>query len=78
MMQMESARIATIRQIVGFADKESIILQNNIDRKNLLIRQDSEIAAINTAISIAQNDAEIAKQEGFKKNSSRKTRDRKN
>lgn len=67
MMQMESARIATVRQIVGFADKESIILQNNIDRRNLIIRQESEIAAINTAISIAQNDAEIAKQEGFKR-----------
>lgn len=67
MMQMESSRIATVRQIVGFADKESIILQNNIDRRNLIIRQESEIAAINTAISIAQNDAEIAKQEGFKR-----------
>jgi hypothetical protein len=64
--QVLQARQSIVASIVGIASEQSILDQNELDRKSLTNKQLSEISAINTAIKNATSDTEREKQKGYK------------
>lgn len=61
------ARAAAVQQIVTVSNVALVQQQTALERAILINKQESELAAINTAITNAQSQNEIDKQEGYKR-----------
>lgn len=66
-IQNDSQRVNIINSLVGLTSEVTAKAQAEADRNNLLLKQRSELLAIDTAIANAGgNDAEVRKQEEFR------------
>ena len=66
-IQNDSQRVNIINNLVGLTSEVTAKAQAEADRNNLLLKQRSELLAIDTAIANAGgNDAEVRKQEEFR------------
>lgn len=66
LVQATQARAAAVAQIVTIANEQNVLQQVQLERQTLMVKQEGELAAINTAILNATSAAEAKKQEDFK------------
>lgn len=66
LVQATQARAAAVAQIVTVANEQNVLQQVQLERQTLMVKQEGELAAINTAILNATSASEVKKQEDFK------------